>query len=174
MSDEIDINITQASSSELQSIRALDDATFIQIDRWADNIWTGMLTTEESSVLVASSLSASVAPSTASNGISTTVCPSTAAPILGFIAFERGGKIMKLGVAPTARRQGIGHALLNAALQVFHKGKFRKFALAVSLHVEPTNAPALQLYTAHGFEKDAVVDNYYGPGRPAWRLLLEK
>ena len=168
MSSKEDININQGLSSDLQCIHAIDEATFIQADRWADGIWAGVLNGEESHVLVASAASAADIDT-----LSSEYTAPTTAPFLGFIAFERGGKIVKLGVAPGARRQGIGRALLNAALQVLQKGMFRKFALAVSLHVEPTNAPALQLYTAHGFKKDAVVENYYGRGRQAWRLLLE-
>jgi hypothetical protein len=42
-----------------------------------------------------------------------------------------------------------------------------------SLHVEPSNAAAVALYRAAGFEVEAEVPGYFGPGRGALRMAAE-
>jgi ribosomal protein S18 acetylase RimI-like enzyme len=46
-------------------------------------------------------------------------------------------------------------------------------ACAASLHVAATNAAALALYAAVGFERDALLVDYYGRGRDAVRMRVD-
>jgi ribosomal protein S18 acetylase RimI-like enzyme len=67
------------------------------------------------------------------------------APILGYILVRNHGgllDILRLGVAPTAQRLGIGTALLKRALE---KG------CTTVLTVKKDNVHAIRLYKRHGF-----------------------
>lgn len=58
----------------------------------------------------------------------------------------------------------------QAALQVaIHERR----ALCSTLHVDASNAPAVALYCAAGFERDGTIADYYGPGKPALKLLAD-
>ncbi|KAF6264987.1 acyl-CoA N-acyltransferase [Scenedesmus sp. NREL 46B-D3] len=96
-----------------------------------------------------------------------------AAAVLGYIIVQVNSvtaHINKLAVAPHARRRGLGAALLRAALQVaIHERR----ALCSTLHVDASNAPAVALYCAAGFERDGTIADYYGPGKPALKLLAD-
>lgn len=101
-------------------------------------------------------------------------CGGNNTEIFGFVAFERGGKIMKLAVLPLCQHRGLGGQLLDAALAVFGPtGKWSK-CMGASLHVDPTNKAAVALYSRRGFTVDCVVTDYYSPGRDAWRMLRER
>ena len=57
----------------------------------------------------------------------------------------------------------------QAALQVaLHERR----VLCSTLHVDASNAPAIALYCKAGFEQDGVISDYYGPGKPALKLLV--
>jgi ribosomal protein S18 acetylase RimI-like enzyme len=58
----------------------------------------------------------------------------------------------------------------QAALQV---GLHERRVLCSTLHVDASNTPAIALYTKAGFEKDGVITDYYGPGKPALKLLAD-
>ena len=152
------ICVTPASASDLQAARDIDQAVFAQADWWAGDLWAEMLKIAGSRVFVASKARTAAAHSMPGVDSMDAAAEAVAAPV-GFVAFERSGKLMKLGVAPVARQQGVGRVLLAAALLVLQEGEFKKFALAVSLHVEPTSASALRLYTAHT-----------GSKKTAWRM----
>ena len=65
--------------------------------------------------------------------------------------------ILKIAVAPSRRRQGIGTWLLEKA---FHLGMLRG-ALMAQIEVRPSNEPALALYQKLGFEFLARRPRYY-------------
>eukprot|EP00882_Tetradesmus_deserticola_P032092 GHRQ01036317.1.p1 GENE.GHRQ01036317.1~~GHRQ01036317.1.p1 ORF type:complete len:178 (+),score=44.91 GHRQ01036317.1:320-853(+) len=93
--------------------------------------------------------------------------------VLGYIIIQVNSitaHINKLAVAPHARRQGLGAALLRAALQV---AVHERRALCSTLHVDASNAPALALYHMAGFQRDGIIADYYGPGKPALKLLAD-
>ncbi len=42
-----------------------------------------------------------------------------------------------------------------------------------TLHVSAENAPALALYTKIGYVSEAYLQDYYGPGRDAHKMMCE-
>jgi RimJ/RimL family protein N-acetyltransferase len=69
------------------------------------------------------------------------------------------GHIADLGlmVAKDARRQGVGKALLEAAVEWAKASGVRK----LELHVFPWNEPAIQLYERFGFEREGFRKGHY-------------
>lgn len=89
----------------------------------------------------------------------------------GFIlarAVAGEAEILTLAVLPDRRRQGIGRALLEAALQQ----ATQRHADHIFLEVDAANAAALALYRAAGFVEAGTRPDYYGPGQSA--LLLSR
>ena len=66
-----------------------------------------------------------------------------------------------LMVASTARRQGVGRALLEQAVAWAREAGVRK----LELHVFPYNEPAIQLYESFGFVREGYRRNHYRRGR---------
>jgi len=62
-----------------------------------------------------------------------------------------------LMVASDARRQGVGGALLEAAVKWADGAGIRK----LELHVFPWNEPAIQLYEKFGFEREGYRKGHY-------------
>jgi RimJ/RimL family protein N-acetyltransferase len=62
-----------------------------------------------------------------------------------------------LMVAADARRQGVGRALLEAAVDWAHSAGIRK----LELHVFPWNEPAIALYERFGFEREGFRKGHY-------------
>ena len=82
--------------------------------------------------------------------------------VLARVAAEEA-EILTIGVAPAARRQGLGAALLLGALaQAAGRGATELF-----LEVAAENLPALALYAAVGFSPVGRRRHYYGTGRDA-------
>ncbi|OIT32728.1 PREDICTED: uncharacterized protein LOC109206915 [Nicotiana attenuata] len=77
--------------------------------------------------------------------------------------------ITKLAVKETYRGQGHGENLLKAAVQ---KCRIRNVH-RISLHVDPTRTPAMQLYKKLGFQVDTLVEGYYSSDRNAYRMYLD-
>ena len=65
-----------------------------------------------------------------------------------------------LMVALDARRQGVGRALLEAAVEWARGAGIRK----LELHVFPWNEPAIQLYERFGFEREGLRRAHYRRG----------
>jgi RimJ/RimL family protein N-acetyltransferase len=65
-----------------------------------------------------------------------------------------------LMVAIDARRQGVGRALLDAAVDWARKAGVRK----LELHVFPWNEAAIALYDAFGFEREGFRKGHYRRG----------
>lgn len=85
----------------------------------------------------------------------------------GFLALSpssaphfRLGSVEWIAVAPTARRRGIGRALLGHALQRATELGWRQLRVS-TFH---TNRAALHLYIEMGFHPDATLHDYAGPG----------
>ena len=62
-----------------------------------------------------------------------------------------------LMVAKDARRQGVGHALMEASVEWARKSGVRK----LELHVFPWNEPAILLYEHFGFEREGLRKAHY-------------
>ena len=76
------------------------------------------------------------------------------------------GYIANVAVAPEARRQGVGSALISALL---HRADALELAF-VTLEVRASNAPAIALYAGFGFEPVGRRKNYYD--KPSEDALL--
>ena len=78
------------------------------------------------------------------------------------------GEILTLAVAPDARRQGIGAALLGGMLdRLRNRGAGRVF-----LEVAADNAAARALYARAGFDETGRRPRYYGTGAAAMDALI--
>jgi RimJ/RimL family protein N-acetyltransferase len=73
-----------------------------------------------------------------------------------------------LMVAADARRQGVGRALLGAAVDWARGAGISK----LELHVFPWNEPAMQLYETFGFEREGLRRAHYLRGNEAVDAVL--
>jgi len=78
-------------------------------------------------------------------------------------------EILTLGVAATARRAGLGRALVAAACAVARDAGAAKLFLEVSAR----NAPAQALYRAAGFLPVGTRRRYYADGSDALMMALD-
>jgi ribosomal-protein-alanine N-acetyltransferase len=86
--------------------------------------------------------------------------------IVGCIIGDRtldGGRVINLAVDPSARRQGVGTALLEEIEQALAGGD-------MTLMVQVENSAARALYHQVGYVDESVAANYYGPGRAGVRM----
>lgn len=91
--------------------------------------------------------------------------------VSGYALFRHAAgeaELLRLGVAPGRRRQGLGEALLEAGLSQLS----RLGVTACHLEVRVDNQPALSLYGRHGFLTVGRRPGYYGDGTDA--LLLTR
>lgn len=83
------------------------------------------------------------------------------------IIYERA-EINYIVTVPGYRNQGIGTALLKKALDDMKKSG----CFTISLEVEETNEPAINLYKNEGFEIKATREKYYG-NNDAYLMIKE-
>ncbi|KAK2970549.1 hypothetical protein RJ640_008673 [Escallonia rubra] len=67
------------------------------------------------------------------------------------------------------RRQGLGEALLKAAIDRCRTRNVHR----ISLHVEPLRISAVNLYKKLGFQVDNLIVGYYSSNRNAFRMYLD-
>lgn len=98
-----------------------------------------------------------------------------ARPVVGFVIGtpvschgQPTGHIKNLAVRPDRREEGIGTALLEAAIDVLLSAG----AETVTLEVRRENTAARSLYRSLGFEHLRTVEGYYGDGEDALVLVL--
>ncbi|KAE8785744.1 putative ribosomal-protein-alanine acetyltransferase [Hordeum vulgare] len=77
--------------------------------------------------------------------------------------------ITKLAVKESCRRQGLGEALLQAAVDRCRRRRVQR----VSLHVDPARTAAVALYRKAGFQVDATIEGYYSAQRNAYRMYMD-
>lgn len=97
----------------------------------------------------------------------------SAGELCGFVvAWNVGeeGEIATIAVAESARGQGIGRKLLEAAL---HEAT-RRGATQMFLEVRPANAAAIRLYENCGFTTVGLRKNYYRDGDDAVVMRWEE
>jgi ribosomal protein S18 acetylase RimI-like enzyme len=73
--------------------------------------------------------------------------------------FEDAASLVSMWVAPSARRQGLGLALIDAVVQWARAEGYRRLFLGVSR----TNEPAFALYQRAGFSPSEAVDAAAAP-----------
>ena len=91
---------------------------------------------------------------------------------VGFAVLQRSSlalAVSKLVVVPAQRRQGVGRALLAAAVAAARHGR----AQVCTLHVDERNDAARALYSAAGFGVTARREDYYRVGRSALVMELD-
>ncbi|MBA8793186.1 ribosomal-protein-alanine N-acetyltransferase [Friedmanniella endophytica] len=141
------VAITPARRDDLAVIMELERAGFATGEQWSERSWQAELVGDERRVLLARTHR-----------------------VAGVISLRAGreAELLRLVVAPWARRHGIGAALVRAGVEaVGHAG-----ARAVLLEVRWDNEPAIALYQRLGFEQLAARRDYYGPGLDALILKL--
>ena len=89
------------------------------------------------------------------------------APVAGYAAFRHGGgeaELLRLGVDPAERRQGVGQALVEAGLEQLRKvGGIE----VCHLEVRVDNHAAIAVYEALGFAQTGRRRGYYRDGTDA-------
>ncbi len=87
---------------------------------------------------------------------------------LPWLGPRRGG-ITSIAVAPAHRRQGLGRALMVAALTYLQEQRAEQADLEVSV----TNRAAQSLYESLGFKRAKVLPDYYGLHRDGLQMVVE-
>jgi ribosomal-protein-alanine N-acetyltransferase len=84
----------------------------------------------------------------------------------GFGGLVKKGHIVSVAVMPQHRREGIGQALVNEAMEGMrlYRGK------QCFLEVRVTNTPAVGLYRKLGFEVTRTIHGYYADGEDAYLM----
>lgn len=73
-----------------------------------------------------------------------------------------------IGVRPSARRTGVGSALLRETIRKLRRRRVR----SLTLMVRRDNHQAISLYRRMGFRRTATVASYYDDGTTGWRMSL--
>lgn len=87
------------------------------------------------------------------------------APAVGYAVFHHAvgeAELLRVGVAPEERRQGIARALLDDGIARLRRENVEVCHLEVR-----TNNPAIHLYQAMGFERTGLRRGYYRDGTDA-------
>jgi ribosomal-protein-alanine N-acetyltransferase len=80
---------------------------------------------------------------------------------------EPWGRVYALAVDPVARGRRLGEQLLTRMIQTLRE----QGARPIFLEVNPDNHIAVRLYERNGFTACRALPNYYGPERPAQRMV---
>ena len=147
----------------LDALASLEKKAFSRADAWSADDLRAEAKKTAAVLLVATAADPASSP------------PTPPAAGLGYLAASSTGTavhISRVATHPGARRQGIASALVAAALAPDPATTRRRTPLAATLHVDPSNAPAVALYARAGFAVDAHLEDYYAAGRPALRMIL--
>lgn len=149
--------IRSGRTSDLEMVMELEHAGFPAGDRWSPESWRAELAGTDRTVLVALDPPADATTPVAG------VLPAAALGVITCQTVAETADLLRVVVAPAARRRRVGRALVQAAMM----GVRRRRASAMLLEVEADNHPALGLYRGCGFETIHTRRGYYGPGRDA-------
>ncbi len=144
--------IRAAGAGDLDALAALEAAAF------GPEAWSRRLIAEE---LAAPAALVLVAP-----------VPPEAAPPVGYACFRRTAgeaELLRVAVAPAARRRGLAAALVAAGLDRLRA----EGAAACFLEVAAGNEPAIALYRRLGFEITGRRPRYYPSGADALLMRLD-
>ncbi|ETV89106.1 hypothetical protein H257_00483 [Aphanomyces astaci] len=90
--------------------------------------------------------------------------------VCGYVLFSSNsvaGRIVKVAVDPSKRRQGVGRSLMQEAIGRLHR------SMSVSLHVSVKRSAALRLYQSLGFDIQETRQDYYQLGDHAYYMELQ-
>jgi ribosomal-protein-alanine N-acetyltransferase len=94
--------------------------------------------------------------------------------IAGFVISYRApgnvGHVITLDVAADRRRSGVGRALMTEVMDRLS----RRHVARYRLEVDAANAPAIAFYESFGFRESRRLPDYYGKGRPAIEMTLDR
>ncbi len=137
-----------ARTGDLPTIMELERAGFAPSEQWSESSWRAELDGADRVVLVATEPAAGDGEG-----------------LLGVVTYQAGpdtADLMRIVVAPSARRRRVGRALVQAGMMQLN-GRVEQ----VLLEVRHDNAPAIALYTGCGFTTVATRHDYYGTGAHA-------
>lgn len=80
----------------------------------------------------------------------------------------KSARLYSLAVSPNARGQGLGKAILSAAIKLCAQHR----ASSIRLEVRADNISAIALYQAFGFAKICALLGYYQDGGDGVRMIL--
>lgn len=97
--------------------------------------------------------------------------------VIGYVLARKGlpwlgprrGGITSIAVAAPRRRQGIGRALMHAALAHLREHRTEQADLEVNVN----NRAAQSLYASVGFKQAKLLPDYYGANRDGLRMILD-
>ncbi|CAM1000453.1 Acetyltransferase [Rhodanobacter sp. Root179] len=140
--------VRRAASSDLDELVALEQRSFSS-DRLSRAQYRRHLDSDSAVVLVATGHPR----------------PLLGSAVLFFRKRSIVGRLYSLATRPEARGQGVGAALLEAAVNACrHRG-----CHALRLEVRTDNAAAIGLYERAGFRRIGRYERYYQDGADAWR-----
>ena len=90
--------------------------------------------------------------------------------VAGFILTECGGEIahvITLDVLETYRRQSVGSRLLEAS----EREAASQGPNYIYLETATTNKAAIALWKKHGYRETGIIENFYGRGQDAFKML---
>lgn len=143
-----DVGILLARRADLDAIMALEQSGFDEPERWSERSWLGELAADNRRVLIARG--------------------NQPVGVITWSVVGELAELLRLVVAPTHRRLGIGTQLVEAGVEAVKAAG----AEAAMLEVGYTNEPAIALYQRLDFEQLRARQDYYGPGRHA--LILKR
>jgi ribosomal-protein-alanine acetyltransferase len=144
------VRIRPAASSDLDAILAIEGASFAADERAEARTFRHGLRSPTVSLLVAVDPDRNEA--------------------CGYANVERRrtskvARLTSIAIAPDEAGRGVGRMLLEAAEAEAH----RHGATSLRLEVRADNRPAQRLYERAGYERFAVIEDYYEDGTAAWR-----
>ena len=143
----MDYTIVPMQPAHIAQIAALEQTCFS--DPWPESILARELT----------------------NPLSLWLCALDGESVVGYIGSQTvlgEADMMNVAVAPHARRQGLGRALVEALCTAL---RCQMQAEVLTLEVRDSNAPALALYASLGFAQIGLRKNYYQHPKEDARIL---
>ena len=143
----MDYTIVPMQPAHIAQIAALEQTCFS--DPWPESILARELT----------------------NPLSLWLCALDGESVVGYIGSQTvlgEADMMNVAVAPRARRQGLGRALVEALCTAL---RCQMQAEVLTLEVRDSNAPALALYASLGFVQIGLRKNYYQHPKEDARIL---
>lgn len=90
----------------------------------------------------------------------------TPAGAVVLILNRKSVRIYSIAVVPACRRRGIGELLLRHTVAFATAGHYK----LVTLEVDADNQGLVDWYRKNGFAKGRLLEDYYAPDEPAWRM----